>query len=215
MKKKIKVCCFSDTHTKEAWLDVPEADILLIAGDMGIMSLSDAEYVNRWLGTLNASHKIICAGNHDVWNEKVGKDVCKKIFTNAIYLENELCEVNGLRIYGSPHTPFFNGWAFSYQRRSLEAKTIWEKIPYELDFLVTHGPSWGILDRNLNDERCGCSTLLREIMKKKPRRHVFGHIHRYGNQCINQEGIDFFNVSVLNEQYQLVHKPTIIEVEKK
>lgn len=208
----MKIVAISDLHGKECWLNIPTSDILIIAGDMGITSLYDAEYVNRWLGNQLATTRILVAGNHDTWNEKVGKDVCKEIFTNAIYLENELVEVDGLKIYGSPHTPEFNNWAFMYPRYSLDAKNIWAKIPENLDFLVTHGPAFGILDRNQNDERCGCSTLLREIDKKRPKRHVFGHIHLFGSQSITQEGINFYNVSVLNEDYKLVHKPTIIEI---
>jgi Icc-related predicted phosphoesterase len=208
-----KIVAISDTHGLHNDIIVPECDILIFAGDFDIMSADDLQSANIWFGRQKATKVIFCAGNHDVYLEKVSKDYIKKIFTNVIYLEDELVEIDGIRIYGSPRTPYFNGWAFMYQRCSLEAKEIWEKIPENLDFLITHGPSYGIRDKNLNSERCGCKVLSKEIMKKKPLRHVFGHIHgEYG--CCNDMGIDFFNVSVLNEDYNLVNPVTIIGIEK-
>jgi len=34
------------------------------------------------------------------------------------------------------------------------------------NILVTHCPPYGILDRNIQDERCGCEVLQREIYIK-------------------------------------------------
>jgi len=210
-KKNKKICLFSDSHGLHKDVVIPACDILIFAGDFDIHSSLDLERANRWFGQQNAKHVIFCAGNHDTFLEGIGKENVKKLFTNVIYLENDLVEIEGLRIYGSPFSPEFNNWSFSYQRRSLEAKNIWSKMSYDLDILVSHCPSYGILDRNLQDERCGCEILQREIAIKQPRVHVFGHIHgEYG--CINQCGIDFYNVSVLNEDYKIANKPTIIDI---
>jgi hypothetical protein len=62
--------------------------------------------------------------------------------TNCIYLENEFTIVHGYKIYGSPLTPEFCGWAFMYQTDE-EAKKNWEKVPDDVDILVTHGPPYG------------------------------------------------------------------------
>ena len=212
MKKSKKICLFSDTHGLHNDVIIPECDILIFAGDFDIHSLLDIERANKWFGQQNAKHVIFCAGNHDVLLSRVNLISKKCLFSNAIYLENEMIEIEGLKIYGSPYTPFFNNWSFMYQRNSLEAKNIWSKIPENLDFLVTHGPSRGILDRNLQDERCGCSVLSREIYKKRPKRHIHGHIHRFGGKSITQDNIDFYNVSVLNEDYKIANKPTIIDI---
>ena len=208
----ITVVAISDSHGLESYLDLPKGDILIHCGDFHITSLAELEYANRWFGKQNFTHKIYVAGNHDTEIEKIGKDKTKSLFTNVIYLESDLVEIEGLRFYGSPYTPYFNNWSFMYQRCSLEAKRIWEKIPYNLDFLITHGACYGILDRNLSDIRCGCEVLAREIMKKKPKRHLFGHLHRYGGQSITQENIDFYNCSVLDEKYKRTNKLTIIEI---
>lgn len=208
----MKICIISDTHGKDSWLDLPKCDILIHCGDFYITSLAELEYANRWFGRQKANYKILVAGNHDTYLEHIGKDVAKSLFTNVIYLENELVEIEGLRIYGSPYSPEFNNWSFMYQRCSLEAKNIWQQIPENLDILVTHAPPYGILDRNLSDIRCGCEVLQREILKKKPKLSCFGHIHRYGGQSTTQENIDFYNCSVLDEEYKLKNKPTIIEI---
>ena len=208
----MKICCFSDTHTKEAWLNVPECDILIFAGDFHITSIRELEIANRYFSKLHATHKLFIAGNHDTILEFLSQEEIEKLFPSVIYLKDRLVIINGLRFYGSPYSPEFNNWSFMYQRNSLEAKKIWEKIPENLDFLITHCPPYGVMDRNMNDERCGCSTLLREIDKKQPRRNIFGHIHLFGGQSTTQEGIDFYNVSVLNEEYKLTNKPTVIEL---
>lgn len=208
----IKVVAISDTHGKEAWLDLPKCDILIHCGDFHITSLIELEYANRWFGNQKATHKIYVAGNHDRKLERLEKAEAKRILTNVIYLENDLVEIDGLRIYGSPYSPEFNNWSFMYPRCSLEAKKIWQQIPENLDILVTHAPPYDILDRNLYDIRCGCEVLQREILKKKPKRHLFGHLHLYGGQSTTQENIDFYNCSVLDEEYKLKNKSTIIEI---
>ena len=140
----MKFCIISDTHGKEAWLDLPKCDILIHCGDFHITSLAELEYANRWFAQQKAKYSILVAGNHDSYIEHIGKDVAKSLFTNVIYLENELIEIEGLRIYGSPWSPEFNNWSFMYPRCSLDAKKIWKKIPENLDILVTHAPPYGI-----------------------------------------------------------------------
>jgi len=212
MKRNKRVCCFSDSHGLHNNIKIPPCDILIFAGDFDIHSLSDLEHANSWFGKQKAKYKIFVAGNHDTYFEKIPVFSIKDIFNNVIYLQDEMIEIKGLKIYGSPYSPKFGEWSFSYKRCSLEAKNIWSKIPENLDILVTHGPSYGVLDRNLQDERCGCEILQKEIIIKKPKRHVFGHLHLFGGQSITQCNINFYNVSVLDEDYKLVNPVTIINI---
>jgi Icc-related predicted phosphoesterase len=85
-------------------------------------------------------------------------------------LENSSVLVNGLKIYGLPITPYFLGMAFN-KRRGDEIKKVWKKIPSDTDIPITHGPPFGILDKNV-----GCEELLAKVIKVKPKLHVFGHI---------------------------------------
>jgi Icc-related predicted phosphoesterase len=78
--------------------------------------------------------------------------------------------------------------------------------------LVTHGPPWGILD--FCGSHAGCSDLLDIVTKKlsaAPRFHIFGHIHEgFGRQ--ENEKTQFLNVSVCDQHYRAVNKPTVFEV---
>ena len=51
------------------------------------------------------------------------------------------------------------------------------QIPYGLDMLVAHSPLYGIGDRNMEGEHCGCLELRAAVAEKKPRFVVYGHIH--------------------------------------
>jgi len=53
---------------------------------------------NKWLGLLSHTYKIVIGGNHD---SGLLNGIGKQIFTNAIYLENELIEIEGVKIWGS------------------------------------------------------------------------------------------------------------------
>lgn len=207
-----KIIAVGDTHGKENWLDLPKSDILIHCGDMHITSLQELYHMNEWFGQQDFDYKICIAGNHDTHLERIDKKQCKQLFTNAIYLENDYLEIEGLKIYGSPYTPEFNNWSFMYQRRSKEANDLWKQIPDNLDLLISHGPPYQILDKNQNNENCGCEVLQREVFIKMPKRHLFGHIHGYGHQYIEKERIKFYNTSVLDETYKLTHKITEIEI---
>ncbi len=82
-------------------------------------------------------------------------------------------------------------------------------IPGDTDILITHGPPFGILDMTIRGEHTGCEELLRKIERVKPKLHVFGHIHEDHGQETKGDTI-FVNASVLDSDYQLVHKPVII-----
>ena len=49
------------------------------------------------------------------------------------------------------------------------------------DILITHTPPRGCLDlsynRNHQLEFCGCSNLLKNVFRVKPKLHCYGHIH--------------------------------------
>jgi len=100
-KKKIKIVAVGDTHRQHWELKIPKCDIFIFAGDGEINSLLALHDFNDWLGTIDASiAKIIIMGNHDGYAEEIGKDWCKKLFTNAIYLEDEEITIAGLKFYG-------------------------------------------------------------------------------------------------------------------
>lgn len=189
MKKKIKIWHFSDTHTYHELLNIPEGvDVAIFSGDCSNPSnvkLNEPEVINflQWFAQVPIKHKIMIAGNHDTSIEK--RIVTKEIIESygIIYLENESVEIEGLKIWGSPHTPQFGNWAFMKDRSKLDA--IWQKIPEDTDILVIHGPAKGVLDLSENYdnyvEMCGCSALRKRIQVIQPKLFCFGHIHNTGH----------------------------------
>jgi len=118
--------CISDTHGLHLQVQFPEdrRDVLVIAGDLsGHGSKSELTQFNEWLGTVKSDlgYKdiVIVGGNHDMWLQRTNKNVKRELFSNAIYLENDACEIRGIKFWGSPMTPKFMRWAFMDERAEM------------------------------------------------------------------------------------------------
>lgn len=213
MSKAIKIVAISDTHSLHDDLIVPNGDILIHCGDAtNVGSVQDVIQFNSWLGTLPHKYKIFVAGNHDfLFQTQPG--LAKVMMTNCIYLQDEQIEIEGLKIYGSPWTPFFNDWAFGLERGK-EIKRVWDNIPKNLDILITHGPPYGYLDSLPSTGHIGCEELIKTIKRVKPKYHLFGHIHNgYGKAIVNK--INLINCAICDESYSPVNKPMEFKYERR
>lgn len=209
----MKICAVSDTHSRHWDLIIPKCDIFVFAGDAEINSTIALHDFNDWLATINSKYgNIIIGGNHDTYVEKIGEARCKYILTNGVYLQDNGIIINDLKFYGSPRSPAFNNWSFMYPRQSKEGFDVWKNIPKNTDVLITHTMPYAILDTNRGMHHCGCEILAREIYNKNIKIQIGGHLHQEGNTFLEQDGIKFYNVSVLDEDYKLTHKPTIINI---
>lgn len=205
----MKIVCISDTHNRHKKLNIPNADILIHAGDFSTSNINSIISFNEWLGLLPHKHKIIIAGNNDILFEK-DSIRAKELITNAIYLEDSGIQINGFNIWGSPVSPKFSNKAFN-RSRGQEIKKHWDMIPKEIDILITHTPPLGILDKTFFGYHAGCKDLLGCINKIKPKISIFGHIHHsYGIEKINE--ITFVNASMINELNLTRSNPIIIEL---
>ncbi len=219
----MKAVCISDTHNYHNDVKLPDADILIHAGDFTMVgSFAEVLEFNEWLGKQEHSYKIVIAGNHDKClgdNETLGL----KMITNAIYLQNTGTEIEGKKIWGSPMTHSFDrmraGLTFHAPRDGKELKKTWDAIPDNLDVLITHGPPFAVLDEVQSDftkwfskENCGDGLLAAKVIEKKPRYHIFGHIHEGYGKFVSEYGTTFINASVINEAYNLVNEPIVIEI---
>jgi predicted phosphohydrolase len=207
------VAVLSDTHNlhRQVWLE--KTDLLIHAGDFsGAGKKAEVNDFLKWYGAQPHRHKVLIAGNHDWMAETHPKDFRRLVPRSVTYLENSAAVVGGLRIWGSPITPVFYDWAFNV-RRGEAIRAYWELVPPHLDILITHGPPYGIGDRNSRGELQGCEELLTAVQKQKPRYHIFGHLHeQYGTWRAGHT--TFINASVLNADYQLVRPPIYFEMEK-
>lgn len=219
----MRIWLISDTHNRHGLLEIPEVDMVVHGGDMSnnkepAVNNNEVRDFLDWYKSLHIKYKVLIAGNHDTSIEK-GLVTRGDIHESITYLEHEYAEVGGIKIFGSPYTPNFgHNWAFNVPRGKLSP--YWDDIPQNLDILVTHGPPKGVLDLTQYDTRvgadgqsffqCGCKELLDAVIAKKPKYHVFGHIHPETN-CPNAaqmkiQHIDtmFINAAVCNFGKSLV-----------
>lgn len=205
----VRVVALSDSHSLHRRFEIPAGDLLIHAGDMtsrgGLQELAE---FNRFLGELPHPHKVVIAGNHDFCFERSNYQA-RNVLTNAIYLQDETVEIEGLTIYGSPWQPEFFDWAFNLPRgEPLRRK--WAQIPEDVDLLVTHGPPHGILDFTVHKQQVGCEELLKRVLEVRPKAHVFGHIHEaYGQE--ESQGILFVNASICDVRYRPVNPPIVFD----
>lgn len=210
----MKIVCISDTHSKHYSLlekdlitDDLENTILIHAGDISTRGYRSQtiDFLN-WFSKLPHKHKIFIAGNHDFDFEDNADTINEIIPEGVIYLNDSLVEIEGIKIWGSPITPYFYNWAFN-RFRGDNIKTYWDKIPNDIDILITHGPPYMILDKVVYDQRnVGCVDLLNRVQEIRPKYHIFGHIHE-GSGILKVDEVTFINASVLNEDYRLINKP--------
>jgi len=208
--KNLKICAISDTHSKHDKIIIPECDILIHAGDFTYFSRGgDQEIINffNWFYQQPAKHKIFIAGNHEVLFESKEKFFKELMPPGVIYLNDSMAEIEGLKIWGSPITPYFHGWAYNRQRGSA-IKKHWDLIPENIDILVTHGPAYGYFDEVGQDHQ-GCEELLFALQRVRPKAHLFGHFHRQGKSVVN--GISFYNCAMVNNKYEIINKPLLLE----
>lgn len=92
------------------------------------------------------------------------------------------------------------------------------EIPNDLDILITHDVPYGISDVLLQtvywntSEHIGNKPLREAILEKKPKWHFSGHLHSTNHDIVQVEGINHANVSLLDEKYNLIYEPLIVEI---
>lgn len=207
--------CISDMHGLIEDLQIPECDLLIIAGDICPASNHEAawqanwlkDHFADWLAAVPAKNIVGIAGNHDFVFQYAKKWTIELPWH---YLYNDSVEIEGLKIWGSPWSPWFNNWAFNFptgDRGTKQASMLYNTIPDDTDIVITHGPPKGLGDYVCWDgKQVGCPILLTRMYEVQPKLHVFGHIH--GSTGVYESaGIKFINASVLSENYELTKKP--------
>lgn len=209
----LTVVAVSDTHMTHLEMHLPQGDVLLHTGD-GLDFGSEGELVrlNNWFGTIRTDFQKILyvPGNHDII---IGEDpdYARELMSNATILIDELFEIEGKRFYGSPWTPTYGDWEF--MKPDLNLMKHWEQIPENIDVLGTHGPPYGILDRNYRGDLCGSQTLMKAVLDKKVKNHVFGHIHENGGQAYIIEPTTFYNTAIMVNWFDTREKhPTVFQI---
>jgi Icc-related predicted phosphoesterase len=208
----MKILAISDTHGKHLPLNLPAADCLIHAGDVSNTG-TEGQILSflKWFERQDYKYKIFIAGNHDFWFEDATKkDLEKMIPKNIIYLNDSGVNIEGINIWGSPVSPWFYDWAFNRQRGA-DIKKHWDLIPTNTDILITHGPTFGILDRTTGGQNVGCDDLAFAIKKIQPKVHICGHIHEAFGE-VHRDNVHYINASILDEQYEIKTNGIIFEM---
>lgn len=224
---------------------LPEGDLLIHAGDFSsVGQKGEVESFLKWIDQQSSNYTygtVFIAGNHDrsfdpkffreyedsdlwgdfshlkkpTWLRNILSDF-EPGRSSITYLENQEIEINGLKVWGSPVTPWFYGekWAFNKQRGK-DIKEVWDQIPAGTDIVVTHGPVVGRLDYiPSSSEYVGCQELRNKIEEIKPILHVCGHIHEgYGESMVG--GTVYVNASTCDRFYDPVNRPVVVEIDTK
>lgn len=211
----MKICLLSDTHNKHKKIKLPEANMIIHAGDFtSVGKEHEVRNFMKWYSKLPYTHKLIIAGNHD-WLFETSQTIAKELIpNNIIYLEDSGVEIEGLYFYGSPVQKPFNNWAFNRPEEKL--KQHWQAIPDKTDILITHSPPHEIGDYAMwSEENCGSPSLRDEIVNRiKPLVHIYGHVHEdRGIYHILDSRTTFINASNLDGTYRAVNMPILIEIE--
>jgi Icc-related predicted phosphoesterase len=207
----MRVACTADWH---GYIppEIPDCDILLVAGDIGLGETFSYEpevlmvdWCN-WLKSLSC-RVVAIAGNHDFHS-----DLLRAM--PWIYLEDEWVNVDGLKIWGSPWSnPFGYGWAFNMTEQDQEE--LFKEIPDDIDIIVSHGPPKGLRDtvsyfdgiRWVN-KGVGSEALRNRMDELENLKLVAcGHIHpQYGKK----EKV--VNGCLVNPSYEVANKPIVVEI---
>jgi Icc-related predicted phosphoesterase len=199
----MKIVCISDLHGNLP--EIPQCDLLLIAGDVCPTTDHRAPFQERWLRTtfsawlrkVPARKIIVVWGNHDI----VAETNPRMVEVPCTVLTDELVEWEGLRIYGLPWQRRFYDWAFNLDEPELCLK--YDAIP-ECDVIVSHGPPFMFGDLTDRGEHVGCQAFLGAIERTGCTLAVYGHIHDgYGQYQYGD--CRLVNASLCNERYQPVN----------
>lgn len=215
----MKIVCTGDFHGQfPADGEMPEGDVLVFAGDIGLNigttrhahSIEDAiAPFDDWLDRQQLSYNLIVgiAGNHDRLLEEA-PEVGRQL--NWDYLHDSGLVYDGVKFWGAPWSNKFFDWAFMGNETQLAER--WALIPDDTDVLITHGPAYGVNDLAQGRTNVGSKTLRERILEVRPLLHVSGHIHEArgvdligGTVCVNPSYVD--------GGYRPGHAPVVLDLD--
>ncbi len=208
----MKIVAVADTHDQHRHISIPPCDVFVHAGDFTchkVPQIEKYEDFAAWLNEIPAKYKVIVAGNHDIFCEKNRDDFVKMLGPNVFYLCDSWAKIEGIKFYGMPHVLKWGDWAFNIGEVAMDE--LCEKIPTDVDILVTHCPPKYIMEIGDFGAQLGSEALRKGVEKAKPKYHIFGHAHNcYGTVVVND--ITYVNCSQTWEGNIPRYRPYVFEV---
>ncbi len=226
----MKICAFSDIHGNLKF-NVEPCDIVLIAGDIIPLKVQTNSYLSKrwlndtfipWCNNLPCEKVVFIAGNHDFfmfYNPDNMKDMLKDN-DKVIYLDCETYEYKDKIVYGTPICKIFGGWAFMepYEQQDERYEKALEQYD-KIDVILSHDAPYGTSDIILQKdcpwatgEHIGNESLAKFVTKASPELLLHGHLHSTNHEKELLNNTNVYNVSLLDENYNLTYKPLYIEI---
>lgn len=225
----MKICVISDMHGILPE-ELPDHDMLLIAGDViplriqRDMPSSKNWFINDfndWVESVTSNKNtpvVLIGGNHDFYIERNPTKMVEHLNDNITYLHNETQTFDVLdeeiTIYGTPYCHIFGNWPFMKPDDELEK--LFSVCPDKVDIILSHDAPYGVTDvlldpRLIHKGNIGCKPL-RNLIERVDFKYFFhGHLHSTDHTLTPFKNGQVCNVSLLDENYTLAYKPTIIE----
>lgn len=223
----LRIVHISDTHGHHKKLNLPKGDVLVHSGDIcALPHQHEIEDFFAWFMLQPHTYKILVTGNrdlcfdnrenyniHPLWLKLITKFFTRNDGLNFILNDNG-CEILGVKFWGSSYLTkrreVIGRYAFDEPDREINMH--WDLIPKDTDVLVTHTPPYGKLDKAFDGVNAGCKYLRFQVKEKKPKLHLFGHIHEeYG--MMYDEDTMFVNGSVTDRKGEFSTGPHLMEVD--
>jgi len=184
-----------------------------------------------WRKTQPAKMCLVTWGNHDYYGQHLYNTVNSRVVFgeagDTVAIVDGAFELDGVKFWLTPWSSQFRDWAFMATEEKLAEK--YKSIPTDIDVLVSHQPPYGYGDgavvydmETKRTDSLGSRALLDAVLRVKPKVVVCGHIHGgYGKTVVpvpawvpEPDAWEFtvYNVALVNEQYLMVNKPTVIEL---
>ena len=229
-----KICALSDLHGHLPKIE--PCELVLLVGDIVPLNIQFdnvestlwfLDEFTKWIDSLPCDEVIMVAGNHDKLIERASfiihavesKTNFKLTYLSGTTYEYVTKNLEHYKIYGSPFCHKFGNWAFMHDESYLEG--LYSQVPSDIDIWLTHDtPKIGNLDLlppslwNKESLHAGGESLAKAIQTKQPKLVVCGHLHTCATKYERNNNTQLVNVSILNNSYQHVYKPTYINYAK-
>ena len=222
----MKCVVISDTHSREKkieWFKTKEniesIDMVIHCGDFSHSQKTFDAFLT-WFSNLDVKYRLLIAGNHDEIVNSMGKDEMQQIcgILDIIYLEDSSITLEGIKFHGSPMSNEYGPWPF--MKNDLELDYHWQKIPDDVDVLITHGPRYDVGDevnQDIMQPNVGSYSLRLKVNElKKLKYHFFGHIHdSAGELHLSDDGkLTSYNASIMDYWFMPTGKPHTFNLKK-